>query len=60
MLDKKRKIESLQILRAIAFFEIFLGHCGIRIFTGSFGVSIFVVLSGFCTALNYLESGCDW
>lgn len=54
MVEKKGKIESLQILRAMAFLEIFLGHCGIKIFTGSFGVSIFIVLSGFCMALNYL------
>lgn len=50
----KKQIESLQILRAIAFLEIFLGHCGITFFTGAFGVSIFIVLSGFCMALNYL------
>lgn len=48
------RIDGLQALRAIAFFEIFLGHCGIAFFTGAFGVSIFVVLSGFCTALNVL------
>ena len=50
----KKQIESLQVLRAIAFLEIFLGHCGITFFTGAFGVSIFIVLSGFCMALNYL------
>ena len=54
MLQKKNRIDALQILRAIAFLEIFLGHCGISFFTGAFGVSIFVVLSGFCMALNYL------
>lgn len=54
MFQKKRKIEELQSLRAIAFFEIFLGHCGILFFTGAFGVSIFIVLSGFCMAINYL------
>ena len=50
----RKQIESLQILRAIAFLEIFLGHCGITFFTGPFCVSIFFVLSGFCMALNYL------
>ena len=50
----RKQIESLQILRAIAFLEIFLGHCGITFFTGAFGVSIFIVLSGFCMGLNYL------
>lgn len=54
MLQKKNKIESLQTLRSIAFLEIFLGHCGILFFTGAFGVSIFIVLSGFCMAMNYL------
>lgn len=34
----KKQIESLQVLRAIAFPEIFLGHCGITFFTGAFGV----------------------
>ena len=50
----KKQIESLQVLRAIAFLEIFLGHCRITFFTGAFGVSIFIVPSGFCMALNYL------
>ena len=50
----RNKIETLQILRAIAFLDIFLGHCGITFFTGAFGVSIFIVLSGFCMAANYL------
>ena len=54
MLENNGRIETLQILRAIAFLEIFLGHCGITFFTGAFGVSIFIVLSGFCMGLNYL------
>ena len=54
MQKQNERIEGLQILRAIAFFEIFLGHCGIQFFTGAFGVSIFMVLSGFCMAINYL------
>ena len=48
------RIQTIQVLRAIAFMEIFLGHCGVTFFTGSFGVSIFIVLSGFCMAINYL------
>ena len=48
------RIQTIQVLRAIAFMEIFLGHCGVTFFTGSFGVSIFIVLSGFCMAMNYL------
>lgn len=54
MLKNNGRIEALQVLRAIAFLEIFLGHCGITFFTGAFGVSIFIVLSGFCMGLNYL------
>lgn len=54
MLQKKSRIDSLQTLRAVGFLEIFLGHCGVTFFTGAFGVSIFVVLSGFCVAINYL------
>lgn len=54
MLQKKNRIDSLQTLRAVGFLEIFLGHCGVSFFTGAFGVSMFVVLSGFCVAINYL------
>lgn len=54
MLQEKRRIDSLQTLRAIGFLEIFLGHSGVSFFTGAFGVSMFVVLSGFCVAINYL------
>lgn len=53
-MSKKEKLNSLQVLRAAAFLEIFLGHCGIAFFTGAFGVSIFVTLSGFCMAINRL------
>ena len=51
---KKERIDSIQILRALAFLEIFLGHCGMKYGSGSFGVSIFMILSGFCMAMNYL------
>ena len=51
--DKKR-LAGIQTLRAIAFLEIFLGHCGIQWCAASFGVSIFMILSGFCMAINYL------
>lgn len=54
-MSKKEKLNSLQVLRAAAFLEIFLGHCGIAFFTGAFGVSIFVTLSGFCMAINRLS-----
>lgn len=51
---KRERIDSIQILRALAFLEIFLGHCGMEYGSGSFGVSIFMILSGFCMAINYL------
>lgn len=51
--DKKR-LAGIQTLRAIAFLEIFLGHCGVQWCAASFGVSIFMILSGFCMAINYL------
>ena len=53
-MKKEKRIDSIQILRAIAFLEIFLGHCGMNFFAASFGVAIFTVLSGFCMAINYL------
>ena len=51
-----KKIAALQSLRALAFLEIFLAHCGISPFMGALGVSIFIVLSGFCMAINYIPS----
>lgn len=50
----KKKLMGIQTLRAIAFLEIFLGHCGVEWCAASFGVSIFMILSGFCMAINYL------
>lgn len=44
-------IESLQVLRAIAFIMIFLSHCNIYS-SGPMGVSIFLVLSGFLMYYN--------
>lgn len=53
-MNENKKLQGIQILRAIAFLEIFLGHCGVEWCAAAFGVSIFVVLSGFCMAVNYL------
>ena len=53
-MNEKRKLEGIQVLRGIAFLEIFLGHCGVKICSAAFGVSIFMILSGFCMAINYL------
>lgn len=54
-MKENRKSNSIQALRAIAFFEIFLRHCYIPYFTGAFGVSIFFILSGFCMELSFLK-----
>lgn len=54
-MKENRKSGSIQALRAIAFFEIFLRHCYVPYFTGAFGVSIFFVLSGFCMELSYFR-----
>ena len=53
-MKENQKIVGLQVLRAIAFLEIFLGHCGVEICSATFGVSIFMMLSGFCMAINYI------
>lgn len=52
----RTKIDSLQTLRGIAFLGIFLHHCGFGS-AGSWGVSIFFVLSGFLMTYNYLPDG---
>ena len=53
---KNNKIESLQVLRAIAFLGIFTstGHTDITKL-GGWGVSIFFVLSGFLMLLSYYD-----
>lgn len=48
------KINSLQTVRAFAFFGIFYCHCGTNIF-GAWGVSVFVLLSGFLMTYRYYE-----
>lgn len=49
-----KRIDALQTLRAVAFLEIFLAHCELSPLLGMFGVSVFVVLSGFCMGLSYI------
>lgn len=55
-MNNSNKIESLEILRVIAFFGVFLSHTGIDVFKslGYFGVSIFLMLSGFLTTYSNL------
>lgn len=57
MLIKDKRITGIQVLRAIAFLEIFLEHCGMGLCSGSFGAEIFIVLSGFCVAINHIQTG---
>lgn len=51
--DRHRRIDSIQALRGIAFLFIFLGHCSV-IPSGfaAFGVSIFIILSGFLLTIK--------
>lgn len=49
-----KKINSIQTLRACAFLLILAFHCDFPVIRGSWGVSIFFVLSGFCLCINYL------
>ncbi len=51
---KPTKITSLQALRAVAFLGIFTSHCGATSL-GAWGVSIFIILSGFVMFLAYNE-----
>lgn len=58
----KKKILSLQMLRAFAFLGIFISHTGaLSLPLGTWGVSVFLVLSGFLMAVAYhdkkLETG---
>jgi peptidoglycan/LPS O-acetylase OafA/YrhL len=50
-------IPSLDGLRAISFFLVFLGHAGVALIPGGFGVTVFFFLSGYLiTTLLRLES----
>ncbi len=51
----KNKIESLQVVRAIAFLGIFASHSGLISFwaCGKWGVSVFFILSGFLMYYSY-------
>lgn len=53
MNDSKR-LDAIQILRAIAFIAIFLSHVDV-IGSGMFGVSVFLILSGFCMTYSYFN-----
>ena len=52
--------QSVQVLRAIAFLLIFLSHAFGRLgWWGAFGVSLFIVLSGYLEAKHHLNDKLD-
>lgn len=48
------RINSLQTVRALAFFGIFSQHCGVGSL-GALGVSVFLILSGFLMYYSYFD-----
>lgn len=50
---RKEKLDSLQALRALAFLGIFSSHAVVGNSLGAWGVSIFIVMSGFLMTYNY-------
>ena len=50
----KKRLDSLQTVRAIGFLSIFTSHAGLSML-GPFGVSVFFVLSGFVFYYNYCD-----
>lgn len=62
MIEKKeltttKRISSLEAIRAIAFLGVFLYHTDLNIFrsTGSWAVSVFLVISGFTMFISYYK-----
>lgn len=55
----KKRIESLDVIRAIAFIFVYINHAYSKLFCanalGAFAVSIFLVLFGFVNTINYLD-----
>lgn len=54
----KNRINSLQVVRAFAFLGIFASHSNITIFSpgGAWGVSVFLILSGFLMIYSYYDT----
>ena len=54
---RNERVKSLDGLRGYACLGVFLAHSGVAIFGGSgeWGVSVFLVLSGFLIAMRHLE-----
>lgn len=57
---KNKYIHTFQYLRVFAFLLIFISHCSFltksTVYLGAFGVSIFIMMSGF---LEYLKAPLD-
>lgn len=55
----QKKIDTLQALRGVAILGIVMHHTNFKIFrgTGIWGVSLFLVLSGFLMTYNYYDKG---
>jgi len=52
----RQRMDSLQVIRTLAFLGIFASHSGITAFNsgGAWGVSVFLILSGFLMTYSYL------
>lgn len=57
--NDRQTIYSIQALRGMAFGGVFASHSGIKCFggAGAWGVSVFLVLSGFIMTYSYYGSG---
>ena len=53
------RIETLEVLRALAFLGVFCSHIGFNAFisTGRWGVSVFFILTGFLLTYRYYGKG---
>ncbi len=58
VMERKKKIPSLQIIRAFVFLGIFTSHCNASEL-GAWGVSVFVILSGFVMFYSYCDKQID-
>lgn len=51
----KKKMDSLQAVRAFAFLGVYLTHCEVVPNMGGWGVSVFILLSGFLMTVSYFD-----